>query len=103
MAIYISNAFSLQMQGEYECKTKKVSVEEAMAVGQTAYSCVGHADVAAVLSGILGYTVPVNRVNISLKPGDKLIVGQYVGPRLPEGCKTLPEGARIEWYVVECY
>jgi hypothetical protein len=27
-------------------------------------------------------------------------VGQYTGPRLPEGSKTLPEGASVEWLFV---
>jgi hypothetical protein len=55
-----------------------------------------------VLSGLIGFEVPINRVSVSLKPGDILVVGQYIGPRLPEGCKALPDGARIEWYVVSC-
>jgi hypothetical protein len=123
--IYLSNAFSLQMQGENECVTRHVTLEWATMVvnspvpgpyidrksekdgsdsvyALTAQSCVGHADIAAVLSGLIGSTVPVNRVSVSLQPGDTLVVGQYVGPRLPEGCSALPEGAHIEWYAVEC-
>jgi hypothetical protein len=122
--VYISNAFSLQMAGEYDCHTHRVSIEEARHLvvglvpghylcrgaekdgiaavcGLVAQSCVGHSDIAAVLSGLIGHTVPVNRVSVSLLPGDTLVVGQYVGSRLPEGCSILPEGARIEWYVVK--
>jgi len=125
MAVYLSNAFSLQMQGENDCTTRKCSLEEAKSViinlvsgpyidresekdgsdavyELTAQSCVGHADVAAVLSELVGFTVPVNRVSITLQPEDTLIVGQYIGPRLPEGCSVLPEGARIDWYLVSC-
>lgn len=29
---------------------------------------------------------------------DRLIFGQYIGPRLPEGVTALPEGATIEWW-----
>ena len=119
MAVYISNAFSLQMQGDNECVTRRATLEwakEACVTKNTpnifsgdepessvfvALSCIGHADIAAVLSELTGYTIPVNRVSVSLQPGDKVVVGQYVGPRLPEGCKTLPEGARIDWYIVE--
>lgn len=66
-------------------------------------SAVGHADTAKILGEMLGIELPVNRV--SIKIGDdssevKLIVGQYVGPRLPEGTTELPEGAAIEWWVV---
>lgn len=122
---YLSNAFSLQMQGENDCTARKCSLEEAketvvnLAPGPyvdresekdgsdaiyklTAKSCVGHADIATLLSKLIGYEVPVNRVSVALQPGDTLVVGQYVGPRLPEGCTTLPEGAKVAWYIVEC-
>lgn len=124
--VYLSNAFSLQMQGAYDCSTRRCSLDEAKnlvtglvpgqyidresekdgsdaVVALIAKSCVGHADIAAILSGLIGFEVPVNRVSVSLKPGDKLVVGQYVGPRLPEGCKEIPAGSRIEWYVVSCH
>lgn len=60
-------------------------------------SAVGHTDTAAVYSDVLGVAVPANRVTIALKPGDRMIVGQYRGPRLPEGATTLPAGATIQW------
>lgn len=64
-------------------------------------SAVGHADTAAVISGILGVTVPVNRVSVKLAPGeDSAIIAQYAGPRLPEGATRLPEGAKIDWFFV---
>jgi hypothetical protein len=37
---------------------------------------------------------------VSLVPGDRVLVGQYSGTRLPEGATTLPEGATIRWLVV---
>ena len=94
MSIYLSNAFSLQMQGEFFAETSPISIED---VPKNFISIVGHADVAAVLSDLLGYKVPVNRVTVSLQPGDVLFVGQYCGPRLPEGATKLPEGAVIKW------
>jgi hypothetical protein len=123
--IYLSNAFSLQMQGENECTTHQCSLEDAKNIlvnlvpgpyinrkeekngtdaiyKMTAQSCVGHADVAAVLSELIEFDVPVNRISIKLNPGDILVVGQYVGPRLPEGATKLPDGARIDWYIVNC-
>lgn len=116
MSVYLSNAFSLQMQGGNECSTRRVTLDEARAavIGWqrvydgisvlSAESIVGHADIAEIISAQLGVgvEVPVKRVSVSLKVGDTLVVGQYVGPRLPEGCKELPEGARIEWYMVSC-
>ena len=65
-------------------------------------SVMGHADTAAVLSGLLERDLQVNRVSLKFtnEPGEVLIVGQYIGPRLPEGATTLPEGATIEWWSV---
>jgi len=100
MSIYLANAFSLQMQGNYYAETTPISIGE---VPKDAVSIVGHADVAAVMSNLLGFAVPVNRVTVSLQPGDVLFVGQYVGPRLPEGATKLPDGAKIRWYRVDLY
>ena len=67
-------------------------------------SAVGHADTAAVLSNILGFDVPCNRVNVELDRDHSLVVAQYRGPRLPEGATELPEGATIEfWQVYHTY
>jgi hypothetical protein len=132
--IYVSNAFSLQMQGCNECVSHPATREEAQEAlcpiisgdmerkekywgrgvwVRPATSVIGHSDICAMINSQLGlggrvdvegaddaYTC--NRASISLKPGDTLWVGQYVGQRLPEGCTTLPEGARVDWYVVEC-
>lgn len=49
---------------------------------------------------ILVRPVVANRVNVKLEPGVLILVGQYIGPRLPEGATTLPEGASIEWWTV---
>jgi hypothetical protein len=63
-------------------------------------SAVGHADTAAVFSSILDRAIEPNRISVKLTRDDMAIVGQYVGPRLPEGATTLPEGAAIEWWLV---
>lgn len=64
-------------------------------------SAVGHADTAAVFSNELGLPIMANRVSVKLtNPETRALVGQYVGPRLPEGTTTLPEGATIEWWLV---
>lgn len=63
-------------------------------------SAVGHADTAAVFSSVLGLDISFNRETVSLKAGDQAIVGQYSGPRLPEGTTILPEGATIKWLLV---
>ena len=52
------------------------------------------------MENALGIPVPVNRKSIKLGSGDILLVGQYVGPRLPEGATELPENATIEWWAI---
>lgn len=92
----VNNAFSLSMVPAGmipDCRRCKASDVPADAA-----SNVGHADTAVLFSKILGRTVNFNRVTHVLGPDDVLYVGQYTGPRLPEGSVTLPEGARIEWW-----
>ena len=89
--MYILNAFSLQMV-EIPSVVRFTEVEE---LPQGLVSAIGHADTAAVL----GY--PVNRCNVSLKPGDVAYVAQLQGGRLPEGCTTLPEGFTFKFIKVE--
>lgn len=98
---YLSNAFSLQMLQGGTAICKKINFEEACTLSIDAKSIVGHADIASIISHLLGFAVAANRVSVSLLPGDILVVGQYVGGRLPEGCKTIPGDAAVEWYVVE--
>lgn len=102
---YISNAFSLNMlsQKNATIKTREVTLEEAKELAPKSYSVVGHSDVAAVMSANLGQPVACNRASVLLQPGDDLLVGQYVGPRLPEGCTELPEGATLTWIHVQVF
>lgn len=106
-ALYLLNAFSLNMlEDAGEMIPRRIDVIEVPAgwVHRTLLSpeegyvsAVGHADTAEIFSDILGFEIPYKRVTVSLKTGDDAIVGQYIGPRLPEGTKTLPEGATIKW------
>lgn len=103
--IYLANAFSLQMVDSDDCtvrvRTASVSAVATALNGLSWQSCVGHADTAAVFSAVLGLDVPQNRVNVTLRPGDLLLVGQLTGGRLPEGATALPEGFRLVWKRVE--
>ena len=106
------NAFSANMLVEFPCSVTftEVSVETARinlmlaaeedSEAEFVRSAVGHADTAAVFKSVLGVPIECNRVSVTLSPGDDAIVGQYIGPRLPEGCKTLPEGSAIKWLYV---
>ncbi len=77
-----------------------VGLEEARSMAVGAESAVGHVDTARIFSEILGRDVPANRVSVALLPGAYALLGQYSGPRLPEGATSLPEGAEIRWYAV---
>jgi len=41
------------------------------------------------------------RKSMKLKEDDLLLVAQYCGDRLPEGCTHLPENSYIKWWSVE--
>lgn len=97
------NAFSLSMLAEMPATVEIFEIDtwraaEAMALSMESY--VGHADTAAVFAEELGLPVSVNRASVTLRPGEEAVVGQYIGPRLPEGTATLPEGATIRWMLV---
>ena len=99
--MYLLNAFSLNMiSGDANIVVREVSRTMAASLAAHCPSAVGHADTAAVFSSVLGVTVPCNRATVALKDGDVALVGQYSGPRLPEGAVSLPEGATIKWLVV---
>lgn len=105
--VVIANAFSLNMMplevGATDLQVCKVSPEYIRNEIETEggfESIVGHADTAAVFSSLLGLEVPTNRATFLLEEGVTLFVGQYKGPRLPEGATSLPEGARVEWAMV---
>lgn len=104
--IYLANAFSLQMLDADSCTVRvetlaPEAVSAALNQGEPWQSVVGHADTAAVFSAALAEDVAHNRANVTLRPGDVLLVGQITGGRLPEGATTLPEGVRIVWRRVE--
>ncbi len=96
------NAFSLNMVPVFptDIHIEEIPLTQAQELATDLESAVGHADTAAVFSSVLGTSVATNRANVSLSQGETVLVGQYRGPRLPEGCKTLPEGATIQWLLV---
>jgi len=102
----LCNALAISMLEEGQVEVVPISLDTARnnwryIQDRLASSAVGHADTAALFAALLGEPVPVHRQSIRLlgKP-DYLMVGQYSGPRLPEGATTLPDGAEIRWYIV---
>jgi len=73
-------------------------VQELLAGGFTSY--IGYRDLANIVSQELGIDVPYNRAHLTWKGDAVLIVTQYRGPRLPEGATELPQGAKIEYYLI---
>ena len=99
--MFLLNAFSLNMLGgNADIAVREISVTVAAGLAADCTSAVGHADTAAVFADVLGAPVPCNRVSVTLKEGDVALVGQYSGPRLPEGATSLPGGATIKWLIV---
>lgn len=103
--IYLCNSFSLQMLDLEKINFIEVTplkediVKELLRNGFT--SAIGHQDTANILTSILGFYVPMNRINISLTLKDTLIVAQITGGRLPEGTTTLPNGYQLKFVKVE--
>ena len=100
---WMGNAFSLQMmEADGYVKVSSLDADQAVELfmARKGQSCIGHPDTAAVVSDMLGITIPCARVNVTLRKGDILIVAQLTGGRLPEGATKLPEGFKIKWKVV---
>lgn len=116
MAFYVCNAFSINMlasalmedAGDDVTITVRraggdpknwITEEETHGPGK-AISAVGHADTAAIFSAILGRELAAARTTLMITPEDVLLVGQYSGPRLPEGATELPANAEVRWFWV---
>jgi hypothetical protein len=102
--LYVTNAFSINMLPQKSvCFVEfyKLTTEEARhIIAEYPFrSYIGHADIAALASQLLGVQIEVNRETLTLQGGDHLLVIQYRGPRLPEGATQLPEGAQIEFWL----
>jgi hypothetical protein len=107
---YIGNALSLGMldfldpAGDCTAVLDIVALTEDEAATWAAenewLSCVGHDDTARLFTKLLRITIDMHRRSTSLRRGDYLLVGQYIGPRLPEGVTSLPPEARIRWMLV---
>lgn len=112
MRFIVTNAFSINMLPSVEMGAERiltavvafvpmdVAMVRELLDREEWESAVGHADTAAVFSDVLGVLVQAERVSVTLGRDVNLIVGQYRGPRLPEGATTLPAGAVIEWWRV---
>lgn len=100
---WLANAFSLNMVADLEQCTATItpmSLEEAREIAAESESVVGHPPTASRFGEILGLEVPCRRETLALRRGDRVLVGQYVGPRLPVDATELPGDATIRWVLV---
>ncbi len=104
--MYICNAFSIQMlQSDSAVFVRELKVQDVLHLSERfgLQSAIGHADTAAVVSGLLGLDLPANRVNVQLGKKDRCVVAQLMGGRLPEGSTSLPESMQIKFFCVETW
>jgi len=117
--MHLVNAFSLNMlDGDnFTITIRKLTRDEARGLlapdghlDPKVAVAIGHTDTARIVGTLLGLPeediarmvgVAQTRPTVKMAPGDRAVVAQYIGPRLPEGATTLPEGARIEFFLVE--
>ena len=108
--LYICNAFSLNMLGglqEAILKIKKIDTEEVKKMiienKNELISAIGHLTTSQILSTMLNREIPMNRIAVSLREGDKAIIFQ-IRVRLEEGQVLSPEQIKelpYEFYVIE--
>lgn len=106
--LFIANAFSLAMLSDnrrvHNLTVSTVPIERVRELLKHAkyVSCVGHAATAKVMSQLTGAEILANRLDISLAPGDSIVVFQLL-ERLPEG-KILSEdevkAIKHKWFMV---
>lgn len=111
--IYVMNAFSFNMMPS-SCKGDIFyqEVTRAQAIFKIARNLedlsfmITTEDIANVLSHELGTEIKggkEHRCSVSLQNGDKVLVCQYSGSRLPEGSKRLPPNANVRYFWLELY
>ncbi|CAJ31506.1 conserved hypothetical protein [Betalipothrixvirus acidiani] len=98
--LYILNSAILPLKPgeEYTVKAKEITIQEAkeLVTKEQFTSAIGHQATAELLSSILGVNVPMNRVQIKVTHGDR-ILAFMLKQRLPEGVvvKTTEELEKI--------
>jgi len=102
--LWLMNSFSLNTLRHFSAASVRVrvlSLDEARVLAREATSAVGHPDTAELFAERLGVAVSMNRHTVVMRFGDRALVGQHVGERLPVGAVTRPVDAEIRWLLVE--
>lgn len=100
----VLNAFSFNMVETFPVTVdaEEISIDRVRHIleEEGVESAVGHPDTAGLFSQVIGIEIPMARVSLKLSHGDTVIVGQYSGPRMEEGCTTLFQDASIKWLLI---
>lgn len=89
MTLYIINAPILTDYGLWDFSGPLTIAEAQNLLSADFVSAIGHEASASVLSQILDITIPVNRIQITMRLGDSALILRLI-QRLPEG-KVLAE------------
>lgn len=105
MKVKVLNAFSLSMldcESAVHLRIELVPLEIALRIAseERLESFIGHESTAKIVSKMLGVDLSVRRESVKLSRNEAVLVAQYCGPRLPEGCTELPSGAEIRFFLV---
>lgn len=90
--LYLTNSLITPFRGvKATFREKRISIDEAkeLILKNRFVSAIGHESTARILSNLLGVEIQVNRQQVFMEPGDKLIAF-IIKARLPEG-KVLTE------------
>ena len=104
MTIALVNAFSVNMlNGDNQAVDfAPISGMEAREMLENGFlSFIGHESTATLLSHRLGIDVDYNRQSYRFMPRDQVILAQYNGPRLHEFAIELPEGASLNFWLIQ--
>ena len=85
MTIYLINAPILTSFGKYAySEIDAVEAKRIISEADDVVSAVGHKSTAELMTAILDMDIPMNRIRIEMKPGDKAVVF-WLLERQPEG------------------
>lgn len=107
MTTFVSNAFSFNMVEEavisegFDMLVDQVDVSAvSKVIGNDAKFSMSARATETLFQSLTGVAVTVPRNPIKLTYDDSLLVMQYNGPRIPDGCTAIPVGGSIKFLMV---
>lgn len=103
--IKLVNAFSVQMLNNFDTliQFKEISKDEAAELLQNNEfeSYIGHSDTVTVINNELNIGAMLQRKFAKINSDDILVIAQFVGGRLPEGCCKLPDNIELKYITAQ--